>query len=102
MIFIKYQIESEEKAKVVVQNFIPEKTGILTDEDAASRGGILVSTIPNSLQDITKSSELYINPITKEFWYEYADMPKTQEEIITGLQYQNAQMIMALVQGGLM
>lgn len=66
--------------------------------------GIFVDTLPTS--DATKIvgnfEELHANPSTKEVWYVYTARPKTQEEIIADLQSQNAQMILALVNGGLM
>jgi hypothetical protein len=65
--------------------------------------GLLVEVLEEP--DPTKSNmiaELHLNCVTGEQWYIYYPKPLTQEEKISELQSQSAQMLLALVMGGLM
>lgn len=61
--------ETDIRAKVLTVHNFPE---ILSDED--KQGGILVENIP--IKDESKGMpQHYINPQTKEQWYEYTELP---------------------------
>lgn len=47
--------------------------------------GILVESIPKESYQVGKIGILYINPKTKEMWYEYVDRSLTPEEEIAQL-----------------
>lgn len=96
-VLLSYEKESDTRARVFQQNWN------LSDlpQDIINNG-ILVDTIPTPDTPVGKQEQLYINPQTKELWYEYVDIPKTLEGTVADLQSQNAQMLLALVNGGLM
>lgn len=81
------------------------KNGLGKTQEQLEQEGILVEGIPELIQTDGKQAMLYYNPATKELWYEYDDIPKTEEELlkeqVVELQAQNAQMLLALVEGGL-
>ncbi|WP_258954705.1 hypothetical protein [Lysinibacillus fusiformis] len=54
-----------------------------TQEELEAEGHIFVerSDIPEP-ENNGKSPQLYINPQTKEMWHEYAEMPKSEIEIL--------------------
>lgn len=82
MIILFGQKETDTRLKVSVIHYSPEK---LTEEEKTD--GILVENIPNKPNDIFgKSLTLFINPVTKEMWYEYEDRPLTDSEKIEQLQ----------------
>jgi hypothetical protein len=108
-VFILFEKETDEKAKVIYQNFMPEDPNCGIPEDILSKG-IMVDSIPE--RDPSKSNYtpiLYINPITEEFSYEYLENNVTEDismkirlqdvttelvtakTIIADLQLQNAQ-----------
>lgn len=65
--------------------------------------GYLVDSIPSpDASQNNKIATLKFDPITKTFSYTYTDAPETQEQIVADLQSQNAQILLALVNGGLM
>lgn len=65
--------------------------------------GILVDSMPAENPPIGQmTAGIFVNPSTKEVAYEYSTPPKTQEQINADLQAQNAQMLLALVNGGLL
>lgn len=72
MILIRYSLISPTKGKVYCQDFSPR------NED---EGGLLVDSIPSPENIQGKVPVLFINPETKKFFFEYEDIPKTQEEI---------------------
>ena len=97
--FIRYDQVTN---RVTFIHMMPE---VMSDEDKI--GGIIVnSEIPQPSIPEGKDAVLYFNPTTLEFYYQYVDRPLAPEEIITkniaDLQAQNAQMLLALVTGGLM
>ena len=75
---------------------------ICTETDLLARGGMLVDDIPTPENTETKDFALYVNLDTETLYYIYTDKIKTQFEINNELQSQNAQIILALVTGGLM
>lgn len=54
-----------------------------TQEELEAEGHIFVerSDIPEP-ENNGKAPRLYINPQTKEMWYEYEEIPKTPEELL--------------------
>jgi hypothetical protein len=57
--------------------------------------------IPPIPDVVGKDGYYYYNSVTKSILYDYIDRPLTDTEKISDLQAQNAQMLLALVQGGL-
>lgn len=101
MVFIR--IDSNNK--VIFQHNMPFDTinGMGMNAEKLEQEGILVDSIPKPvIPDGQQVEGLYINQQTKELHYEYADIPKTDANKIVELQAQNAQMLSALVMGGLM
>ena len=70
MVYIEYQTETEERARVIFQMFKPE---LLTQERQQS--GLLVESIPEIEQGMG-TPLLFVNPTTKDLWYEYIPVPK--------------------------
>ena len=68
--------------------------GFKQTQDELNKIGILVESLPTKETYIGKTSELHVNPKTKEVWYEYTDIPKNNDEItkdtIDNLQKDNA------------
>ena len=58
---------------------------------------VLANELPEEMYYENKSSELHVNPKTKEVWYEYMEISKTDEQItketIEKLQKDNAQLL---------
>lgn len=79
MIFLKY----DETGKVNYTHYMPfhEKHGLGKTKEELEQEGILVDSIPKPEQIEGKAPILYCNPETKELWYEYEDIPKTEEEL---------------------
>lgn len=97
MIFVRYNKTATTITKVETVHYKPD---ILSEEDLAT--GILVDAIPTPDKISNKAAVLMIDPITKELSYSYVDIPLTLEKQIDILKSQNAQMILSLVNGGLM
>ena len=68
LIYIEYQIEEPEKARVVFQMFKPS---LLSEE--RKQNGLLVEAIPEP--ENSGIPLLYVNPVTKDLWYEYVSAP---------------------------
>ncbi|MEG6521185.1 hypothetical protein [Desulfotomaculum sp. 1211_IL3151] len=89
MIFIRYELEKENKAKVSFVHFKPE---MLKEEE--KHDGIMLDSdnVPEPENVKYKMPVLYINPETGELWHEYIDVEPTdieklqQENIILGQQ----------------
>jgi hypothetical protein len=64
--------------------------------------GYLVDKLPIAETPTGKDAILYRNPVSGDLYYEYLDRPLTANEEIFELKSQNAQMILALIMGGLM
>lgn len=80
IILFNLQKVDEGKYKVLGQHHMPE---VLSDEDVKSLGSsITVPSLPEEIIVKNKVSELYCNPETKEVWYEYLDIPKTEIELL--------------------
>lgn len=80
--------------------------GNLMTQDEIEQIGILVNTMPTPAPPSGQQlSATYVDKSTNTITYAYSVIPPTpqiQEQIITNLQSQNAQMLLALVNGGLM
>ncbi|GCD13281.1 hypothetical protein [Clostridium tagluense] len=92
MIFIKYELGTDTRSMVTLIHYNPS---ILSDE--IMQNGVLVEKIPEPIPQNGKTEVLYYNIKTKEFWYEYIDIPKTQERTIQermqSLEQSNAEMM---------
>ena len=77
MIYLFTEPVSPTKAKVGVIHYRPD----LLNEEQKARA-IVVDSVPEAVQQKGKSAQLYINPQTKEMWFEYTDRPLTQEELL--------------------
>ncbi|WP_217580435.1 hypothetical protein [Lysinibacillus sp. GbtcB16] len=64
--------------ETIVQRIAYDTTG-WTEEDL--RGGIVVDSIPEP-ENNGKIATLHINKDTKEMWYEYEEVPKSEIEIL--------------------
>jgi hypothetical protein len=70
-------------------------------------GSVAVETtetnLPERPNEVTgKKLMLYVNPVTKQAYYDYVDRPLNENEKIAQLEAQNAQMLLVLVEKGLM
>ena len=71
--------------------------------DGSQSIAIDATTPPNPPESQAgKDTVLYLNPVTKELFYEYVDRPLTEAETIMQLKSESAQVVLALVMGGLM
>jgi len=61
-----------------------------------------VINLPTPEQQIGMNAVLVINPTTNALSYNYVARPLTQEEQLAQTEQQNAQILLSLVQGGLM
>jgi len=75
---------NETKAKVFTIHYRPD---LLTDEQKLN--GILVDTIPEPQQIANQQATLYINPTTKELFYEYIEIP--QQDVSNELETMRAE-----------
>jgi hypothetical protein len=89
----------DNKYKVGLIHYKPE---LLQD----TSNGILVEKLPESTQQDGKVAVLYVNKDTKEPFYEYEDIPQTEEETlkerIVELEQVLAQAEYELMMGGLL
>lgn len=104
MIYVFYNKETETRAEVTTTVYKEEL--LSSDEKTLA---ITVDSVPEPVKQVGKDPIHYINPQTKEQWYEYVDRPLNAEELlaqqateIIDLKSQNAQILLSLVQGGLM
>lgn len=80
-----------------------DANGNLLTEDKLGQMGILVDSVPDfQPPEGQYVSAIYVDPITKNVTCDYSATPKSSEQQLADLQAQNAQMLLALVQGGLM
>lgn len=105
-IWIKFDKISDSDGIVRTQNFVPNDPilGIPLEKQSE---GIFITSIPEQPAITTdQTNELHIDPTTNELFWITKPRIKSPEEItqenIANLQSQNAQMILALVNGGLM
>ena len=69
MIFITYETITEKKARVLIQVFKPSAVS-----EEIKQTGIYVPVIPDP-EPGQGIPVLYVNPETKEMWYEYDPIP---------------------------
>lgn len=100
MILLYVDKITEEKCRVLGVNYFPYEVNRRVP-DSVIENNILVDNVLNPVEKVGKDAIHYINPQTLEQWYEYVDRPLSYEEQIQELKAQNAQMLLALVQGGL-
>ena len=65
MVYIEYELVAEDKGRVMFRMFKPE---LLPEERKQS--GLLVDSIP-AAEEGKGIATLFVNPATKELWYEY-------------------------------
>lgn len=98
MIFIRFTPNSEEKAQV-------ESFGIFTEQFPQDDPNVIFVEddykFPAYIEHTGKDGVLYINPSTKEMWYEYVDRPLTQEEKIYQLELEKNDLQIALAELGM-
>jgi hypothetical protein len=76
MPFMLYEIVAENKARVTLIHNRPD----MLPADMVAQG-LEVEELPTVDETLTKKEAvLYVNPATKETWYEYQDRPLTPEE----------------------
>jgi hypothetical protein len=97
MIFLTHDNASTTKAKVIIIHNFPD----MLSEEMLNSGILVDSIVTEPKPQFGKTAELYVNPTTKETWYEFINRPLTDSETIQELKSQNAQMILALVNNGL-
>lgn len=79
-LLIEEQI-TKDKARVGAIHFKPE----MLNEATASKAIMVENKLADPELIKGKTAQLFVNPITKEQWYEYFDRPLTQEEISTDI-----------------
>lgn len=74
---------TESKYEVGYIHYMPfdKEHGLDMTREELEQEGILVDSVPEPEHIDGKSAVLYCNPETKELWFEYADIPKTPEQI---------------------
>ena len=80
MIALFHEPVSAGKNRVGVIHYKPER---LTAEQKAKAILIENEALPKAEDRPRKGAVLYLNPQTKELWYEYEDRLPTQEELLT-------------------
>lgn len=90
MAFVGFTKENDTRARVNLIHYFPSELdhGILEQ-------GALVDTIPEPDHIPGKGAVLYINPQTKELWYEYVDLPKDENTLARELEETKAKLDMA-------
>lgn len=98
MRWLFYEKESDTRAKVTLIYYAEPP------EELTSAGNfIAVDNMAEPEKIDGKVALPYCNPQDGTMWYEYVDVPETPEiQRIKELESQNAQMLLALVEGGLM
>ncbi|WP_289142451.1 hypothetical protein [uncultured Brevibacillus sp.] len=81
MIFVRLMEISEVKSMVTLVHHQPD---LLNETERAD--GFFVESIPEYVPQLGKTAELFYNPQTKEFYYEYRDVPTTESERIAQLE----------------
>ncbi|MED1803011.1 hypothetical protein [Brevibacillus porteri] len=95
MKYVEFVAESSVRAKVVFihSNPFDPINGLQKSEEESLKTGELVEEIPAASSQHGKSAQLYFNPTTKKFWYEYVDIPverTTDDELKTVVEQQKA------------
>lgn len=93
---------TETKAKVGLVHNMPfdEVNGLHKTQEELEQIGILVDEIPEpQIPTGQQVSGMFVNPETKEVWYEYEDVPLTPEQQMQS-QIDDLNMAMAALMGG--
>ena len=85
MIVVFYEKETDTRAKITMIHNQPydDKNGLLQKQIDK---GIEIDSMPTQEQIEGKQTLPYVNPKTKEVWYEYTDRPLTVEERLNRLE----------------
>ena len=104
MIFVGDFIQDEKGMRVNFIHNMPfdEKYGFGKTEQELLQIGALVDSIPGPQQIEGKTAVLYYNAQTNSVYYEYIDKPLSDQGRIAQIEAQNAQMLLVLVEKGLM
>lgn len=99
-IFIKY----DALGIVNYQHHMPfdESYGLHKSQPELELEGILVESIPEPIPQAGRAYVLHVDLVTKELYYQYEDVPPTPEEEMIEVKNTQAQVVLALVMGGLM
>jgi hypothetical protein len=96
MIFIKYEIESANKARVVYTHYMPfhEVHGLHKTVEELEQEGFLIEAIPEPETRENTLAILYIDPETKYLWFEYTPYTPqlTPDEKIEKLEKEKAEL----------
>ncbi|HDK7138947.1 TPA: hypothetical protein PTV74_001364 [Clostridium botulinum] len=90
MIFLSnFEKVEENKLKVRFIHYMPFDpiNGLHKTKEELEQEGVLIENIPESKYIENKQAIMYYNPIKKEIFYEYEDVPKSDE----GLEQQKQQ-----------
>ena len=87
MLFVGYEKINGTRGRVTLIHHFPYEL----DQDVLG-GGALVELVPEPETPAGKGSILYINPQTKELWYEYVDVPLPEDERIAKLEQENTEL----------
>lgn len=84
---------TEGKSLVTFIHYQPfdEQHGLGKTQNELQQEGVLVDSIPAAEQN-GKTAHLFINPETRDMWYEYTEATKPVEDQIEELKQQNATM----------
>lgn len=70
----------------------------ISEEEMVNRGYLLVDNIPSPEAKIGMDSQLHYNPKQDNFWYEYFDVPLTEDERMSELETENLELKLALAE----
>lgn len=75
---------TEEKFSIGFIHYMPfdKKNGLGKTKEGLEKEGILIENLPEPKQIKGKQAIMYFNPIKKEVFYEYNDIPKSKEEMV--------------------
>ncbi|GIO08027.1 hypothetical protein J31TS6_40550 [Brevibacillus reuszeri] len=79
--YIGYEKVNDTKARVTLIHSFPSEL----DQETLERG-VIVEALPEPKTPGGKGAVLYINPQTKELWYEYVTLPTPEEDRISQLE----------------
>jgi len=77
MVYLFVETINPDKAKVGVIHYRPDLLNVEQKKKA-----IVVERVPDAIVEKGKSPQLYINPKTKDMWYEYEDRPLSEIELL--------------------
>lgn len=95
MIFITFNQETKRVENIHYKPF-DEKYGLGKTQEELVKEGILVEFIPEPIQQEGKEAILYVNITTKELYYQYVDLPKSEEPQEPGYQKTLSEQILEL------